>query len=61
MAVGVDSLHEFDVHMFYPPVLDVRSVLLEFAMSRRLSRSRRDIICSARLIHLIYNVDVVCR
>ena len=34
-AVGVDFLHEFDVHMY--PVLEAISVLLQFALSRRLS------------------------
>ena len=60
-AVGVDFLQEFDVHIFYP-VLEARSVLLEFAPSQRLSRSRQmwDIIFSALLLQLLYDVDVVC-
>ena len=39
-GVGVDILQEFDVHNI-SPVLEARSVLLEFALNRRLSRSRR--------------------
>ena len=42
-AVGVDFLQEFDVgptHVL-SLVLEARSVLIEFAFSRRLSRSRR--------------------
>ena len=39
-AVGVDFFQEFDVHVL-SPVLEAMSALLEFALSRRLSRSRR--------------------
>ena len=42
------------------PVPEAKSVLFEFALSRRLSRSRRT-RCKVGWLQLVYNVDVVCR
>ena len=51
---------------FLTPVLEARSVLFEFALNRKLfvvdeCDSEWDIIISALLLPLIYDVDVVCR
>ena len=47
------------------PVIEARSVPLELALSRNFSRRRHDaewdIIYSALLFQLVYDVDVVCR
>ena len=65
-AVGVDFLQELDVHIFYPLFLKrgqfcVSLHCVEGFLVVDECDTEWDIIFSALLLQLVYDVDVICR
>ena len=56
----VDAFHQFYIHLLLP-VLQSRSILLEFVQRKTFSQSTNAV--QSKILyprHLIYDVDVVC-
>ena len=59
-AVGVDFLQDFDVHIFYPQFLKRGQYCLNLHRVDECN-AEWDIVFSALLLQLGYDVDVICR